>query len=159
MEQDCCINSFPAPFLLIYGCKFQSLLISFCGNGALNQTITKTKRHLHHCKRRYFDMRIIYLWSCLTDSNRRPLPYQGSALPAELKQRINKISTILLYTVRVKKSIENSLFFTLRRNSALNSPRPSYKLRSLSYVLLSHARIPYDYAAFRHFLWHCPEIF
>ncbi len=25
-------------------------------------------------------------WSCLTDSNRRPLPYQGSALPAELKQ-------------------------------------------------------------------------
>ena len=25
-------------------------------------------------------------WSCLTDLNRRPLPYQGSALPTELKQ-------------------------------------------------------------------------
>ncbi len=27
------------------------------------------------------------IWSCLTDLNRRPLPYQGSALPTELKQR------------------------------------------------------------------------
>ena len=31
------------------------------------------------------ELRAVF-WSCLLDSNQRPLPYQGSALPTELKQ-------------------------------------------------------------------------
>lgn len=38
------------------------------------------KKHLAICK--------VFFWSCWTDSNCRPLPYQGSALPAELQQHI-----------------------------------------------------------------------
>ena len=29
-----------------------------------------------------------FLWSCPADLNRRPLPYQGSALPTELGQQM-----------------------------------------------------------------------
>ncbi len=33
----------------------------------------------------------LFIWSCWADSNRRPHPYQGCALPTELQQRSDRI--------------------------------------------------------------------
>lgn len=53
--------------------------------GLLLKTHTKQKtRKLSFNKAEFTS----FLWSCLCDSNARPLPYQGSALPTELRQHM-----------------------------------------------------------------------
>ena len=52
------------------------------------------------------ELRAVF-WSCLLDLNQRPLPYQGSALPTELKQHLlfySLPSALLLYRIFLKMS-------------------------------------------------------
>ena len=49
----------------------------------------------HICKAK--TLQIISNWSCLADSNCRPLPYQGSALPTELRQHFFILQRYILY--------------------------------------------------------------
>ena len=52
------------------------------------------------------ELRAVF-WSCLLDLNQRPLPYQGSALPTELKQHFlfySLPSALLLYRIFLKMS-------------------------------------------------------
>lgn len=47
--------------------------------------------------------------SCLSDSNRRPLPYQGSALPTELRQLMSTVYIISHYLKKVKSFFKKYL--------------------------------------------------
>ena len=56
-------------------------------------------------------------WSCLLDLNQRPLPYQGSALPTELKQHFLFLLSPECFIIiphlfeNVNPFFQNNLFF------------------------------------------------
>ena len=53
------------------------------------QIVTVGVWRVHITKKHAIPMELrAVIWSCLLDSNQRPLPYQGSALPTELKQHV-----------------------------------------------------------------------
>ena len=54
-------------------------------------------------------------WSCLLESNQRPHPYQGCALPTELKQRVS-LTALLLYHSKTEMSSVFSQICNIQRN-------------------------------------------
>ena len=64
----------------IPGVLFMSRCGFCCGFCHLLTTHAKKKKPQNRCGFK------VFLWSCWADSNRRPHPYQGCALPTELQQ-------------------------------------------------------------------------
>ena len=80
------------------------------------------------------------LWSLRTESNRRPLPYQGSALPTELRRRKTggKITNPLPFR-QVKKSKKKKFltFFPFLRSSKGAPAHPYLQRRGTHRSILS----------------------
>ncbi len=65
--------------------------ISACGSGCgskLTHTLTHRLNLLKSKEKALFSRENRTFWSCWADSNRRPHPYQGCALPTELQQHM-----------------------------------------------------------------------
>ena len=74
----------PAPL-----CHFPR--ISACGSGCgskLTHTLTHESNPPKSKEKVLFSLKNRTFWSCWADSNRRPHPYQGCALPTELQQHM-----------------------------------------------------------------------
>ena len=56
--------------------------VPFCERGGMTEHMTDFS-----AKKNRNGAKSIPTWSCLAESNCRPLPYQGSALPSELRQQ------------------------------------------------------------------------
>ena len=87
--------------------------------------------------------RLAATWSCLADSNRRPLPYQGSALPTELRQ--HKPNCTLVYRKRKTGfSVQHSSSCTLYQKSkatASSHDQTEYKPAAITVTLPAYPTI------------------
>ncbi len=76
--------------ILIIGARLKyALLLFFALFTKMNKNVNYAYQYLSNTEtkeKRQASMETCLFWSCLAELNCRPLPYQGSTLPTELRQ-------------------------------------------------------------------------